>query len=65
MQDVDFAVSGDTAEDHAAGFLDPSFNLEQLPPDPRPEVDRDILVKVRLQGIIHGWEYMCAVGSVG
>jgi len=60
MQDVDFAVTRNPAEDHAAGFLDPSFNLKQLPPDPRPEIDRDILVQVRLKSIIHAQEYIGA-----
>ncbi|MCF6328285.1 MAG: hypothetical protein L3J02_00570 [Henriciella sp.] len=48
VQDVDFAVSGDAAEDHASGLLDPAFDLEQLPPDPWPEIDRDVPIEVGL-----------------
>ena len=65
MQDVDFTVTGNAAEDRAACLFDPSFNLKQLPPDPRPEIDRDVLVQVGLKRVIHGWEYICAVSSVG
>ncbi len=65
MQDIDFAVSSDAAKDHTACLFDPALNLEQLPPDPRPEIDRDVLVQVGLKRIIHGQEYICAVSSVG
>ena len=65
VQDVNFAVSGDAAEDHSPCGFDPALNLEQLPPHPRPEIDRDVLVEVGLKSIIHGWEYMRVVSSVG
>ena len=63
---VNFSVSGDAAEDHASGGFDPTLNLEQLPPHPRPEVDRDVLIQVGLKGIIHEQHYTPAsVRSVG
>ncbi len=65
MQDVDFAVSSDATKDHAACLFDPSLNLKQLPPHPRPEIDRDVLVQVGLKSVIHAQEYICAVSSVG
>ncbi|MCF6329512.1 MAG: hypothetical protein L3J02_06905, partial [Henriciella sp.] len=42
VQDVDFAVAGHPAEHHAAGLFDPAFDLKKLPPDPWPEIDRDV-----------------------
>jgi len=58
MQNVNFAVPCNTAENHASGFFDPALNLEQLPPHPRPEIDRDILIQVGLKSIIHVREYI-------
>ena len=44
VQDVNFAIASDAAENHSSCFLDPSFNLKQLPPHPRPEIDRDVSI---------------------
>jgi len=52
--DIKMPVLIDTERDGAARRVAPPHRLPNLPPDPRPKIDRDVGVEARLQREFHG-----------